>query len=264
MIKLTLSVLILLGTISSLYLLATRQPYRLISNIQKTLNNDNQRTVQAQAQYQTPTPTTSPTPTPNLYDTLNSQGDLTLFTQAINSANLRDTLSSNNSPYTIFAPTDNAVNTFYTVGDPGSHLPLSNLIRYSIISGDQNASNLIAQGNAQTLNGQSLIFNGGPQRLTVNHFLVLRTIPTANGTIYVIPWVLVPSTIVSSDSQNVYSYQDQTQNHYISPITPQNQYMPNKQYIKKTPTPRPTNYPSNFNPDCRVQLSPQVQQYPQP
>ena len=123
---------------------------------------------------------------------------LSTLVTAVTEAGLVDTLNGE-GPFTIFAPTNDAFAKI-PAADLNAVLAdtdlLTSVLTYHVIGGEQmSADDLIAEGNATTVNGAELTFTEGTDgALMVNDATtVCMNVPTANATVHIIDTVLMPA-----------------------------------------------------------------------
>ncbi|XP_045206845.2 periostin-like [Mercenaria mercenaria] len=141
----------------------------------------------------------------NVYECLIDQ-NLTAVAQLIKDANLVSTLS-NGGPFTIMAPTNNAVASIdptTMVSVTRSPVLLKQIVRYHIIDKYEVIPSLISAGQVDTSEGQPITVTSGPTGILLNNASMLLAgsnsdIVCNNGIIHVIDTVLVPP-VFSTDN----------------------------------------------------------------
>lgn len=140
-----------------------------------------------------------------ILETAASAGTFKTLGTALQSAGLGDALNGD-GPFTVFAPTDEAFEALgagrvKTLLRPENRERLADILKFHVTPGRVSAADLIAKGQAPTLDGQRLrasITNG---QIRVEHALVQTAdIQCSNGVIHVIDAVLIPAkdTIVET------------------------------------------------------------------
>lgn len=150
----------------------------------------------------------SPTGEPSTVDTssmsivdvaANSQTFMTLA-QAIQSAGLADTLSSE-GPYTVFAPTDDAFaalpnGTLEMLLQPENQALLQQVLQYHVVAGEELLASEISDGGLDTLNGGLAVRVTDDGRVIVNDGSVVEpNIQASNGVIHGINRVLLSAPL---------------------------------------------------------------------
>jgi uncharacterized surface protein with fasciclin (FAS1) repeats len=145
----------------------------------------------------------SPTPSPtmalkDIVDTAVEAGSFTTLVTAVQAAGLEETLRGE-SPYTVFAPTDEAFAAVpqetldALLADPQG--ALTDVLTYHVVPGKVMSTDLSDGMQAETVNGESLeitIEDDGTVKVN-GATVVTADIETANGVIHVIDTVLVPA-----------------------------------------------------------------------
>ncbi|NEP10735.1 MAG: fasciclin domain-containing protein [Symploca sp. SIO2C1] len=136
-----------------------------------------------------------------LTDVASNNEDLSTLTNAVKSAGLSDTLS-NDGPYTVFAPTNDAFNALPQQTRDGLLKPenrdlLADTLKNHVVPGNV-TSNQLQNGPVRTLN-EDVSVRSGPNGVVVNDARVLQPdIPASNGVIHTINRVLVPENVRAS------------------------------------------------------------------
>ncbi len=147
------------------------------------------------------TPIAQTTAGGTLTDVASNNKDLSTLTNVVNSAGLSDTLS-NDGPYTVFAPTNDAFNALPQETRDGLLKPenrdlLTDTLKNHVVPGNV-TSNQLQNGPVRTLN-EDLSVRSGPNGVVVNDARVLEPdIPASNGVIHTINRVLVPENVRAS------------------------------------------------------------------
>jgi uncharacterized surface protein with fasciclin (FAS1) repeats len=142
----------------------------------------------------TPAPTATPAPK-DLVDTALSAGNFKTLSALLKTAGLVDALKAQ-GPFTIFAPTDDAFaqlspETLDALNkDPQK---LAELLKYHVIEGEVQATDVAKLSEAKTLEGDSVAITVKDNRTQVNDATLTKPdLETANGVIHTIDRVLVP------------------------------------------------------------------------
>jgi transforming growth factor-beta-induced protein len=129
-------------------------------------------------------------------DAAGQVGQLATLTTAVGAADLGGTLNGE-GPFIVFAPVEDA---FAAVpADTLSGLledpeALANVLTYHVVAGEQTAQQLVQEGSVETVQGGDVEILKDGESFTVNGADVLcGPITVANGTVYLIDSVLLPS-----------------------------------------------------------------------
>ena len=129
--------------------------------------------------------------------TADKAGSFKTLLAAAKAAGLVGTLA-NDGPFTVFAPTDEAFaklpeGTLASLLKPENKNKLATILKYHVASGRVYSDDVVAAGEADTLQGGTLIVSvsGGTARIN-NAELVATDIDASNGVIHVIDQVLLP------------------------------------------------------------------------
>jgi uncharacterized surface protein with fasciclin (FAS1) repeats len=144
-----------------------------------------------------PPPTATPKPK-DLVDTALSASDLTTLSSLLKSAGLAERLKEN-GPYTIFAPSDDA----FAQLSPDSLEALNKdpeklaaLLKNHVVEGALKADDVAKPGEAKTLDGETLAIAVKDGKTQIDDATVTKPgQETANGVIYTIDRVLVPTDL---------------------------------------------------------------------
>ena len=124
-------------------------------------------------------------------------GRFTTLVAALQAADL-DTVLSEDGPFTVFAPTDDAFAKLPegTVESLLETIPeLRNILLYHVVSGNVLAADVVSLESAETLQGQNISISVTGDVVKINDSQVIITdIQASNGTIHVIDTVLLPLT----------------------------------------------------------------------
>ena len=124
-------------------------------------------------------------------------GRFTTLVAALQAADL-DTVLSEDGPFTVFAPTDDAFAKLPegTVESLLETIPeLKNILLYHVVSGNVLAADVVSLESAETLQGQNISISVMGNVVKINDAQVIITdIQASNGTIHVIDTVLLPLT----------------------------------------------------------------------
>nr|MEE4267018.1 fasciclin domain-containing protein [Candidatus Krumholzibacteria bacterium] len=116
---------------------------------------------------------------------------------AIKAAGLEDVLT-NDGPFTVFAPTDEAFAKLpkgTVEGLLANPEQLKKILLYHVVSGNVMASDVVKLDSAKTLNGAQVAINV-KDGVMLNDSNVIKTdIEASNGTVHVIDTVLIPATM---------------------------------------------------------------------
>jgi uncharacterized surface protein with fasciclin (FAS1) repeats len=121
---------------------------------------------------------------------------LSTLNTAVQAADLGSTLDGD-GPFVVFAPIDDAFEALPAgalddlLDDPEA---LANVLTYHVVAGDQSRSELIAEGEVETVQGGDVEIDTARGQLTVNGDAVLcGPITVENGSVYLIDGVLTPA-----------------------------------------------------------------------
>ncbi len=133
----------------------------------------------------------------DIVDTAISAGSFNTLVQAVQAADLADTLKGE-GPFTVFAPTDDAfaalpAGTLESLLKPENKSKLQSILTYHVVAGKVMASDAARLNAAKTVNGKSFSINRSGDDLTVDDAKVLKAdILASNGVIHVIDRVILP------------------------------------------------------------------------
>ena len=136
-------------------------------------------------------------PKSDIVDTAVAAGSFKTLAQALQAADLVDTLKGN-GPYTVFAPTDEAfaklpAGTLDTLLKPENKEKLRAILLYHVVPGDVTAAKVVQLTSAKTVNGQEVKIMAEGGKVMVDNANVVKTdIACSNGVIHVIDAVLLP------------------------------------------------------------------------
>jgi len=146
----------------------------------------------------TPTPVATPYGMrPGIVQTILLQQDLLALRGALAGTTLRETLLGE-GPFTLFAPTNEAINRLSTtvtavLTSPDSLAKREEILSFHVVQGLYPSSELKSTGTLQTLNGAELHFGGEGNAITVEGALLTGPdIMTSNGIIHKIDGLLLP------------------------------------------------------------------------
>lgn len=129
-------------------------------------------------------------PAPNIVDVATEAGNFTTLLSALQDAGLASTLEGA-GPFTVFAPTDNALQGVDLSGF--SNEELTEILSYHVIGANIASTDLSAEQTVESLSGDSLFItaNGG---VSVNDAAAVTSadIEASNGTIHAIDNILLP------------------------------------------------------------------------
>ena len=133
---------------------------------------------------------------PSIAEIAVDDGRFTTLVAALDAAGLVDTLS-NDGPFTVFAPTDDAFAMLPagTVEALLNDIPaLTNILLYHVVSGKVMASDVVTLDSATTLSGKDVMIKVDMGKVYVNDAQVIITdIEASNGVIHVVDAVILPS-----------------------------------------------------------------------
>jgi len=128
---------------------------------------------------------------------LAEEAGFTTLVAAVKAAGLDETLT-NDGPFTVFAPTDEAFAKLpegTVEGLLANPDQLKKVLLYHVVSGNVMASDVVKLESAKTLNGTELAINT-KSGVMVNDSNVIKTdIEASNGTVHVIDTVLIPENL---------------------------------------------------------------------
>jgi uncharacterized surface protein with fasciclin (FAS1) repeats len=131
----------------------------------------------------------------NVLRVASQDSHLRMFSGAVDTAGLRDTLSGS-GPYTIFAPIDDAFKNIRSPQmDAMSKGPakMAALVKDHVITGKYTLKDLRNQGYVNTLNGKKLeVFSSDGAFALDGAHIIKGDIPVGNGIIHIIDTVMVP------------------------------------------------------------------------
>jgi len=132
---------------------------------------------------------------PSIAEIAVEDGRFTTLVAALDAADLVDTLS-NDGPFTVFAPTDDAFAKLPegTVESLLNDIPtLQSILLYHVVSGKVMAEDVVAVDSAPTLNGQDVMVKVDMGKVYINDSQVIITdIEASNGVIHVVDTVILP------------------------------------------------------------------------
>jgi uncharacterized surface protein with fasciclin (FAS1) repeats len=134
----------------------------------------------------------------DLVETANQTGNFRIFLQALEAADLKETLKKT-GPYTLLAPVDDAFvkmpqTTLHNLFKSDNRESLQSLLRNHIISGDLASKQLKTQGEMSSITGDALKIESRAG-LWVNEAQVITPdLEASNGVIHGIDTVLMPKT----------------------------------------------------------------------
>ena len=123
-------------------------------------------------------------------------GQFNTLVAAVKAAGLVDTLNGK-SPFTVFAPTDEAfaklpAGTVESLLKPENKEKLTGILTYHVVAAKVMAAD-VKTGDAETVNGKKLAIKVDAGKVTVGKANVVKTdIAASNGVIHVIDTVLIP------------------------------------------------------------------------
>lgn len=136
----------------------------------------------------------------SILDTAKAAGQFKTLAAAIEAAGLTDALSDD-GPFTVFAPTDEAFaklpkETLASLLKPENKQKLASILKYHVVSGSVKAKDVVELDYATTLNGQrvDIAASDAGVQLDTKTKVVTTDIVASNGVIHVIDSVLMPKT----------------------------------------------------------------------
>ena len=147
---------------------------------------------------QTDSAMTDEAATMNIVETAQATPDLSTLVEAVVAADLVETLSGE-GPFTVFAPTNEAVAKLppaelQRLLKPANRDELAKILTYHVVSGDVMAADLSNGQKVKTVEGQEITvtIDGDTVKLNDTATVVQADIETSNGTVHVIDGVLLP------------------------------------------------------------------------
>jgi len=138
----------------------------------------------------------------DIIDTALSAGNLSTLAAALGAAGLIETLRGD-SPFTVFAPTDEAFSkipsaTLSELLQPENRTKLKAILTYHVVSGRVTADEVTDLESATSLQGQALKIST-KDGLKINDAKVLTAdVHATNGVIHIIDSVLIPSAAATA------------------------------------------------------------------
>ncbi len=135
--------------------------------------------------------------TSDIVDTAISAGNFNTLVQAVQAADLVDTLKGP-GPFTLFAPTDEAfaklpAGTLTDLLKPENKAKLQSILTYHVVPGNVMSTDAVKLTSAKTVNGDSFSIRSGSNGLMVDEATVIKAdIKASNGIIHVIDRVILP------------------------------------------------------------------------
>jgi uncharacterized surface protein with fasciclin (FAS1) repeats len=133
----------------------------------------------------------------NIMETLETDGRFTTLVAALKATELNDTLSSPESTFTVFAPSDDAFKKLSSGGidtllkDPQGDI--LQILLYHIVRGKIMSADLAKLNSTETLQGASLSIGTSGGMITVDDANVIVTdIECSNGVIHIVDTVMLP------------------------------------------------------------------------
>lgn len=127
----------------------------------------------------------------NVLETIETESDLSMLNDFLSEESWSDTLSQDDHPVTVFAPTDDALED--AEADTLSNEALTDLLQYHVVEENLTHEDLKNTDSATALNEGTLTFSTDGDTVTVNEDQVMITddgIEATNGTVFVIDTVL--------------------------------------------------------------------------
>ncbi|MGB9930129.1 MAG: fasciclin domain-containing protein, partial [Methanosarcina sp.] len=139
----------------------------------------------------------------NITQTIQSQTNLNIFVNAVQIANLNQTLSES-GPYTVFVPSNEAFNRLPAATQNelmNNTTLLRQILSYHVVSGNLTLEQLINTNNVTNIQGNVLQINTVGNNLTIQNVNITQIIIVNNGVICIIDGVLVPPGTVIGGNQ---------------------------------------------------------------
>ncbi len=133
----------------------------------------------------------------DIVDTAVAAGTFNTLATALQAAGLADTLKTQ-GPFTVFAPTDEAVSklpagTVESLLQPENKEKLKAILLYHVVAGNVTAAQVTKMSSAKTLEGQDVKITVKDGTVMVNNAKVIKAdVFATNGDIHVIDTVLMP------------------------------------------------------------------------
>ncbi|AQS53608.1 Cell surface lipoprotein MPT83 [Jeotgalibaca dankookensis] len=123
--------------------------------------------------------------------------DFSILVSALQEADLVETLQGD-GPFTVFAPTNAAFEQLLmdldiTAEELLAQPDLANVLTYHVVSGDIMAADLTDGMEAETVNGEELMFDLSGDPMVNDAMITTTDLEATNGVVHVIDKVLVPS-----------------------------------------------------------------------
>lgn len=123
--------------------------------------------------------------------------DFSILVSALQEADLVETLQGD-GPFTVFAPTNDAFEQLLmdldiTADELLAQPDLKNVLTYHVVSGDVMAADLTDGMEAETVNGEELMFDLSGDPMVNDAMITTTDLEATNGVVHVIDKVLVPS-----------------------------------------------------------------------
>lgn len=129
-----------------------------------------------------------------VYDVVHADERLASFAALVDAAALADNLDQD-GPFTVFAPTDAAFETFEASGVE-TDATLTEILLYHVVNGDYSAPNVANQDSLPTLLGEHVNFSVEEGVIMLNDTVsvTVTDMEASNGVVHVIDAVLLPPT----------------------------------------------------------------------
>lgn len=131
----------------------------------------------------------------NVLQVASAEDNLKTFTGAVDSAGLRDTLSTG-GPYTIFAPTDEAFKAVSTTTMDEltkDDAKMASVVKNHVVAGKYTIKDLRNMGYVKTLDGKTLMVQSSNGAFAVDGANIVKNdVPAGNGIIQVVDTVMIP------------------------------------------------------------------------
>ena len=138
----------------------------------------------------------------NIVETAQAAGQFKTLLAAAEAAGLAEALASP-GPLTVFAPTDEAFGklpkgTVENLLKPENRAKLAAILKYHVVAGELTAGAVLRAGKADTLQGNTVLFQAAEGGARIDEANILKTdIRASNGIIHVIDRVILPKDLVA-------------------------------------------------------------------
>lgn len=145
---------------------------------------------------------------PTIYEIIQNEPELDSLEALVDAAALSDNLQED-GPFTVFAPTDEALAAFSAEVELSADESMTDILLYHVLNGDYSAADLVEAEAVTTLAGEFLFFNATDNgeetgvELNESVAVVRADIQASNGVVHIIDTVLTlpeGNTVFASDS----------------------------------------------------------------